>query len=270
MTEPVVYRYDGSFDGFLCCVFESVSRKEIPVMILPAEDEQATLYPERWIETQEDHARRVEASFPKKMSPQAARFIKEGFLTCLPEKESALLRFIRQGYRYGGSVLSRLTDESVYPLHRAVKNLHNEAHCFLEFLRFSEYRGAWGPEGSPDAGEDQALLPAPPERTVLAAVIEPKSQVLPLLAPHFCDRYPEETFLIADKTHGQVLYYHPYRPQILTASDFTLPDPGEEEAQFRQWWKTFVRAIAIRERRNPRCQRTHLPLWYRENMTEFL
>ena len=86
MTEPVVYRYDGSFDGFLCCVFESFSRKEIPVMILPAEDEQATLYPERWIETQEDHARRVEASFPKKMSPQAARFIKEGFLTCLPEK----------------------------------------------------------------------------------------------------------------------------------------------------------------------------------------
>ena len=25
-----VYRYDGTFQGFLCCIFESYSRKEIP------------------------------------------------------------------------------------------------------------------------------------------------------------------------------------------------------------------------------------------------
>ena len=28
---PVVYAYDGSFEGLLCCVFESYERREIPV-----------------------------------------------------------------------------------------------------------------------------------------------------------------------------------------------------------------------------------------------
>ena len=29
----VVYRYDGSFDGFLCCVFESYVRRELPLRL---------------------------------------------------------------------------------------------------------------------------------------------------------------------------------------------------------------------------------------------
>ena len=47
----VAYRYDGSFDGFLCCVFESYVRREVPVQILPEEEAQVSLYPEKWIET---------------------------------------------------------------------------------------------------------------------------------------------------------------------------------------------------------------------------
>ena len=30
-----VYRYDGSFQGFLCCIFESFSRREIPAGVWP-------------------------------------------------------------------------------------------------------------------------------------------------------------------------------------------------------------------------------------------
>ena len=43
----VAYRYDGSFDGFLCCVFESYIRREVPVQILPEEEAQVSLYPEK-------------------------------------------------------------------------------------------------------------------------------------------------------------------------------------------------------------------------------
>ena len=32
------YCYDGSFAGFLCCVFESYARKEIPAEVCPPED----------------------------------------------------------------------------------------------------------------------------------------------------------------------------------------------------------------------------------------
>ena len=34
------YCYDGSFAGFLCCVFESYARKEIPAEVCPPEEGQ--------------------------------------------------------------------------------------------------------------------------------------------------------------------------------------------------------------------------------------
>ena len=35
-------------------------------------------------------------------------------------------------------------------------------------------------------------------------------------------------------------------------------------------WKEFFETIAIKERENPRCQRTHMPLHYRKHVTEFM
>ena len=45
----LVYLYDGSFEGFLCCVFESFLQHEIPFAIWTPERETATLYPIREI-----------------------------------------------------------------------------------------------------------------------------------------------------------------------------------------------------------------------------
>ena len=41
----VVYLYDGSFEGFLCCVFESFAQHELPFAVWTPERETATLYP---------------------------------------------------------------------------------------------------------------------------------------------------------------------------------------------------------------------------------
>ena len=38
------YRYDGSFQGFLCCVFESFARHELPAAIHPPEEGQTSLF----------------------------------------------------------------------------------------------------------------------------------------------------------------------------------------------------------------------------------
>ena len=43
----------------------------------------------------------------------------------------------------------------------------------------------------------------------------------------------------------------------------------EQEREFGQLWKVFFETIAIEERMNPVCQRTHLPLHFREDMIEF-
>ncbi len=58
-VRDIVYRYDGSFAGFLCCVFESYTRKEIPSEIVTPETEQPMLFEMRDIPTEKEKARRV-------------------------------------------------------------------------------------------------------------------------------------------------------------------------------------------------------------------
>ena len=41
----VVYLYDGSFEGFLCCVYESFAQHELPFAVWTPQRETATLYP---------------------------------------------------------------------------------------------------------------------------------------------------------------------------------------------------------------------------------
>ena len=47
----LAYQYDGSFEGFLSCVFESFEKQEIPSAIFAEEPEQLSLCPVRFIET---------------------------------------------------------------------------------------------------------------------------------------------------------------------------------------------------------------------------
>ena len=54
----VVYLYDGSFEGFLCCVFESFAQHEIPFAVWTPERETATLYPFKDIATDHEKAQR--------------------------------------------------------------------------------------------------------------------------------------------------------------------------------------------------------------------
>ena len=44
---PFAYLYDGSYAGFLTCIYESYVRKELPVSFSTPEDPRISLYPER-------------------------------------------------------------------------------------------------------------------------------------------------------------------------------------------------------------------------------
>jgi probable DNA metabolism protein len=240
-----VYAYDGSFDGLLCCVFESYAQNEIPADILPEGTPMPELLPIKAIETLPDRANRVRRSIPEKMGLHTLDFIRRAFLTCCPQKELRILQVMRLGYRYGSAVLNRLTDEPVHALFAAVNHLNCEVNHYMGFIRFSDAGGA------------------------LTAQIEPKNIVLPLMARHFGERYPQEQFLIYDKTHGMVLLHEDCSLQIFNAEDFNQPCPGEEEMKFRSLWRLFYDTIEIKDRHNPRCRMSHMPKRYWRFMTEF-
>ncbi|MEA4853612.1 MAG: TIGR03915 family putative DNA repair protein [Christensenella sp.] len=241
----VVYYYDGSFEGLMCCVFESFMQKEIPLSLNAPDCRQMTLFPTKEIQTDEAKAHRVLRSIPQKICPEAAWFIRRAFLTCLPEKERYILLFLHKGFQNGAKTMRMLADETVNTLDKSVRNLGNEAHLLSGFIRFSIY------------GQ------------VMAAQISPKNFVLPILGPHFAQRYPDESFLIYDSTHEMALTYEQERLNIRPVEDFSMPAPTEEEQQLQKLWKMFYRTIAIEGRYNPRCRMSMMPKRYWQNMTEF-
>lgn len=241
----VVYRYDGSFEGLLCCVFESYSQNEMPMDILNPDEMQQSLLPEKWIDTDEDKAQRVFYSIPKKMGPEALRFIQKVFLSSATQKERAILKFMRLGYEKGRKVMLMLSHEDVYPMVDAAKYIDNETHLLLGFLRFSVHEG------------------------VLFSQIEPRNSVLPMIQDHFCRRYPNESFVIYDKTHDMAFFHHKGERKLLYVQDFQLPDADAEENEYRSLWQMFYDTIAVEGRENPKCRMNHMPKRYWGNMTEF-
>lgn len=86
------YCYDGSFAGFLCCVFESYARKEIPAEVCPPEEGQLNFFGTRQIFTDEQHARRVAAGLDR-LGREVKDRVTTGFLCTDPGKDLTLLRF---------------------------------------------------------------------------------------------------------------------------------------------------------------------------------
>ena len=85
MEHEMIYIYDGSFNGFLCCIFDSYANKEVLTAICRDEDFVPTLFASRAIQTNREHANRVLRKIVK-CSPYTANLLQKGFLTCLPDK----------------------------------------------------------------------------------------------------------------------------------------------------------------------------------------
>ena len=73
----IIYQYDGTFDGFLCCVFHSYVEKELPVAIY-CDEEFFSLYEVRNINTVPENAGRVYRSIVKR-SQKAADVVRRAF-----------------------------------------------------------------------------------------------------------------------------------------------------------------------------------------------
>ena len=237
------FSYDGSFAGFLTCVGESFRCREYPFYFLPPGAEQISLYPLRPIQTDRALAKAVYAALEEVVSESFRRMITYSFLTCLPQRERHIYDVVHLGLTH--ALPQDPPDDRILILTRAIRYLTREAEHYKGFVRFSDYGG------------------------VLVGQIEPKNRVLPLLRPHFCQRMPEEAFLLHDKVHREGLFYADRKWKIRPVETLDLDRPDQAELECRALWRRFYETIAIRERYNPKCRMTHLPKRFWGEMTEF-
>jgi len=245
LREDVVYRYDGTMDGLLTCIFESYERRESPCAILSPRETQCSLFETRMVPTSREKAERVLAGLRRTAGCEAADIVQLSHLTCLPERERHALAFTRLAMKTGPSVCSMLADQRVNVLNQAIRYLQVEAHHLCGFIRFAE--------------SDHTLV----------SLIAPNNNVLPLLDEHFSDRFPEERFIIYDRIRLTALMHLPGMSQIVPVKELRIPAISEEELDIQQLWRRFHQVVAIESRTNKKLQRSLLPLRFRTDMTEF-
>ena len=240
----VSYTYDGSFAGFLTCMDESFQHFEEPMAFQGPEEDRTSLYPERVVPTDENRAKRFYRQLRQKISKEAQTLVAHAFLTCMPDRECAIWQFLKFAQTIGPGVTYWIADNRVNRLNKAVQKLYGEAHLLKGFTRFSDSRG------------------------LLWSEISPKNRVLPLLRPHFCQRFREETFLIYDSTHHEALLYAEGKWAIRPVEHIEFPKDDAQEADYQALWQKFYDTIAIQGRYNPKLRMSHVPKRYWEHMTE--
>lgn len=250
-----VFLCEDQFENVMTAVFEawSLSTKvgHDNVRLVWKSCYQPTIFDEcKEVETDRTKADRVIQSIHKKISEQAFLWIFRAAMSCEEDAPDAIYRFMILGYMFGGKVTKMLTEPAVIRLMELNRKVGNEFSSFREFARFTSLDGA-----------------------LYISHIEPKSNVVLMVAEHFADRMPSENFVIIDDGRRLAAVHPKEEPcylRYLTEVEFNMlaVSEGYEDA-YTDMWRTFFDAIAIKERKNPTCQMNHLPLWKRPHMTEF-
>jgi probable DNA metabolism protein len=111
-------------------------------------------------------------------------------------------------------------------------------------------------------------------------VVSPDHNVLPLVTDHFADRFNDQPWLIYDaKRHYGYNYDGKSVIRITFENEAEVPfdlSNGKMDADilsdndqlFQKLWRTYFKAICIKERMNPKKQLSDMPRRYWKYMTE--
>lgn len=248
-----IFTCEDSLEGILTCIYDAwasgLGHKNIRLMLEPVVQPELfcnyrSIFPDR------KKVSSVSRSIQTKISPDAWKMVCHAAMSCDPMKADHIYRFLLYGFSYGKCSLKMLGIPAVMNLYELSRKVQNEAHRHIEFIRFSEY-----------------------PNNILISRISPQADILELTAAHFSDRMPSEDWMIIDETRRKAAV-HPGEEScyftVFSAEEMNAMNSMEKTDRFyADLWKTFFHSVSIRERENPTCQRSFLPLWMRSHMTEF-
>ena len=269
----MVYTFDGTLDGLLTAVFDTFERHECPESLLTCGDA-LPLFCDVVHEVVADEAKaqRVWAGLEKRLSGEALRLIAVGWLSELHELNNPLYRYICKVFHQdveAPSIERNFADPDVLDVTNIARKVLHEQLRMKQFIRFQK-------------AKDGTYL----------AVVSPDHNVLPLIIDHFADRFRNQPWLIYDARRHYGYYYEgegatptPARggkskPVRITFDDeaavpFSLADGklrddvmSDDDQLLQDLWRTYFKAICIRERINPRKQLSDMPRRYWKYMTE--
>ena len=254
----MVYIFDGTMDGLLTAVFDAFALHEQPETLL-TEGEALPLFCERTqtVHTDEEKARRVWTGLEKILSREAMKLISVSWLSELKELNGHLFRYICKVFTAGKGIERHFADPDVLAVTNIARKVLHEQLRMKQFIRFQK-------------AKDGTYL----------GVVSPDHNVLPLIIDHFQDRFNDQPWLIYDAKRHYGFNYDGKTVIRITFEDeaavpFNLANGklddsvmSSDDQLLQDLWRTYFKAICIRERMNPRKQLNDMPRRYWKYMTE--
>ncbi len=256
------YSFDNTLDGLLTAVFEAFALHEQPEMLL-SEGDPVPLFCDRLyaVPTDTEKAGRVWKGLEKRLPKNVVKMLAVSFLSEMHELNNPLFQYICKVFRQPKGIEGierNFADPDILTVTNIARKVNHEQHRMKQFIRFQK-------------AKDGTYL----------AVISPDHNVLPLVIDHFADRFNDQPWLIYDaKRHYGFYYDGTGEPVRITFEDessvtFNLANGrlndevlSDDDQLLQDLWRTYFKAICIRERLNPRKQLQDMPRRYRKYLTE--
>lgn len=251
----IIFQYDRTFDGMLTVVFDAYARRSFPQVIQGTDEPLPLFYDEvHPVITDEAKVDRVWKALEKKLSKDALSCLTVSYLSELPELDLHLFRYICKNIDSPVSLENNLADDDILFVTNTFRKVLYERLRMMQFIRFQK-------------AADGTYF----------GIMEPQYNVLPLAIDHFKDRFADQPFVLYDKRRHYGYYYDQHEVTQVTF-DESLPHfvtgkldeslMAEDEKLFQELWRTYFKAVCIRDRLNPRKQRKDMPVRYWKYLTE--
>ena len=248
------YIFDGSFNGYLCCVFEAFERKEF--LALPSASGMAP--PDLFCQTRTIHtdlakSKRVHQAMERMLGKKEMEIFYYNFLADEKEAWAVGFKLMVRLFKNGRMDMYNYGDPDLLKLHQIVKKVNRERHRVKAFVRFVK-------------SSDE----------LYTAVIEPDFNVLPLVITFFKNRFSDQRWLIYDIRRAYGYHYDGKQVHEVTTSEGQdINDPhalsihlDSKELEFQHLWKTYFKSTNIQERKNIKLHLRHVPKRYWKYLTE--
>lgn len=260
MQEQLIIHCEDSIDGIYTAIYEGFCHKKTleqrepyqdSIRICPGDETNGFLFAKDiFVSTDQVKAQKTVDAIIRRLGYPVHETLFHALCHFDEERATIAFGFLTRAFPVGGRIMEHLSDPYVMRIMELRRKVYRETDKLRGFVRFQ------------DTG------------SFLYAQIEPKCYVLPILADHFADRYPGESFMIHDRKHRTALLHPAGRPCFLSADSFLSAEWLQENGvglsdPFEALWKQYFHTAAIEARKNERCQRNTAPIWYRKHMLEF-
>lgn len=251
----MIYIFDGSFYGWLCCVFECFEMKEWHAKVMDKKRYQPDMFQsERLIYTDVNNATRVLRALKKKFGTQMVKDIYRAFLSEDVQAWQAAFYLVRNLFQGYSDIINDFGDSNVLYFHQTLKKVQREGHRMKAFVRFSKSNDG-----------------------LFFSLIAPDFNVLPLIVSFFKNRYADQVWLLYDVKRSYGFYYDTKIVTEVKVTDQSIVsnvltektiDLDENDILYQNLWKQYFKSTNIVERKNIKLHLQHVPKRYWNYLVE--